>query len=78
VRVRKHPLVVLTTAQVTVAVLQVSVAPTAGSQPGIVAGLHPRLMLDGQFVNTGAAVSTVQVITWLQVLAVWLQLFTAV
>src|SRR5438874_1252586 len=45
---------------------QSSEAPTVGSQPGMFAGLQPRLTLVGQLVKTGAVVSTAQMV-WGQV-----------
>ena len=52
VRVRAQPLVVSTFAQVTVAALQLSTAPTVGSQSGMFAGLQPRSSDGGQLVQS--------------------------
>src|SRR5690242_15176615 len=38
------------------------------SQPGMLAGLHPKFRLIGHLVSTGRSVSTVQVIVCVQVL----------
>jgi hypothetical protein len=56
VRVRPHPLVVSNLLHVTVTA-QSALAPTGELQSGILAGLHPRLVLAGQLVNTGPPVS---------------------
>src|SRR6266446_9620594 len=45
-----------------VTVLQASVAPTLGSHPGMVWGLQPIFVSDGQLVKTGAVVSTAQMV----------------
>src|ERR1044071_7936859 len=58
VRVCAQPFVTSTSAQLTVGTLQLSVAPTAGLQPGTLVGLQPRFVLAGQLVNTGGVVST--------------------
>ena len=44
---------------------QSSVAPTFGSQPGMVCGLVPRATLAGQLVNVGGR-STLQEMAWMQ------------
>src|SRR5690349_18714107 len=43
-------------------------APTAGSQAGMIVGLHPRFTLAGQLVNTGGAPESTTSIIWVPLL----------
>src|ERR1044071_4968767 len=66
VRVREQPLVASVLPQMTFAPPpQLSTAPTVGSHPGIVPGLQPIFISDGELVKTGGVVSFT-VMVWSQ------------